>query len=116
MKKKKCVCTVYERRPRTTRTITDPRSANPVAKIEFESLGRHHLNVAEVERIAKERGYKIATTPSAVESPDVDLVLYVEPSPANSPRDVAKKSQQGRRPVTVGHSGAFGRKMQTPRG
>ena len=106
------ICSVYERRPRTTRTVTDPRSAKPVDKIEFEDLGRHHLNVEEIKRVALDKGYTIASTPNATPAPGVDFVLYVEPSFKKSPIEISKGR---RRVVTTGTSGPFGRKMPLPR-
>ena len=111
------ICQVYEPRPRTTRTVTDPRAATPVDKIEFASLGRHHLDVAEVVRIAEKRGYKLASTPNAVQSPDIDLVLYVEPLPAASPREAfeAARARGQRKRKTVAISGGLSKKLTPPR-
>lgn len=111
------ICVVYERRPKTLRTISDPRAAKPIAQIEIDDQGRHHENVSLIKEKLNELGYKIACPPSKTTTPDVDFVAYTEPSPMTSPREAAedlKKITTKKKPVSVGSNSGVKRRLPLP--
>lgn len=113
------ICAIFERRPRTTRSIMDPRAAKPVGRVEFEDQRRHHENVNKIVLALAEMGHKMASTPSKSTHPEFDFVVYVEPSPATSQREAAIQMKSGadkKKPVSVGGSGGVGRRLPLPSG
>ena len=96
------ICAIYERRPPSTRLVTDPRAAKPVEQFKFEDY-----NVMAIKDHMKESGYRIACNPSKVQGPEFDFVAYIEPRTADSPKKLLKK-----KPVQVG--GASGIKRRHP--
>ena len=89
------ICAIYERRPRSTRLITDQRAARPIGKIEFEDQLRHHENVVVIKKKLEEMGYKMASTPNKTTHNEFDFVVYVEPSPTTSPREAYEQKRKG---------------------
>jgi len=111
------ICAIYERRPRTTRSVSDPRAAKPVGVVEFDDQGRHHENISVIKARLAADGHKLASTPNKASHPEYDFVVYIEPQPATSPREAHLASAKGkkkRKPVTIGGASGTSRRLPLP--
>jgi len=89
------ICAIFERRPPSTRNITDQRAARPVGTFEFEDQLRHHENVEVIKAKIKELGYTMAATPNKTTHPEFDFVVYIEPAQQSTPQGARSQLMAG---------------------
>ncbi len=107
------ICAIFERRPRTLRSISDSRAAKPIGQIEFDDQLRHHENVKVIKDKLAELGHKLATTPSKSTHPEFGFIVYVEPVTAKSSKE-ATAALKKNKPVKVGGASGVSRRLPLP--
>lgn len=109
---KKLVCAIYERRPRTKRSIRDNRAAKFIDKVEFNVQGDtwRKYEITEILKTEIEsRGHTIAGVPYPTKHTEFDWVAYVEPEGNVVPFTRREK----KKPVSVG-AGSVKRRIPLP--
>ena len=97
------ICAIFERRPRTQRSIRDNRAARPVGTIKLKVSGRDMEVAKAIMEEAISQGYRPATPPYKTVHKEWDWVLYVHQQDASSPLQTAQK----KKPVRVGSSSSM---------
>lgn len=106
----KKVCAIFERRPRTQRSIRDSRAAKLIDKVEFDGDSGRQFELARVLKVEiADRGYRLTGAPYPTTHAEFDWVAYVHTQGLGSPATTKER----KKPVRVG-AGQISRRLPLP--
>lgn len=98
------ICAIFERRPRTQRSIRDSRAAKLLGTFKIVAAGRDFEISKKIREEVISQGYRPAAPPYRTKHKEWDWVVYVHPQDATSPM---KNAPQKNKPVSVGASSSM---------